>query len=481
MRIILIALSFFIATVAYCGLDMETVKKLYADLGIELKTDQKTVEEYDKDLKKYQAEAKKGNAEAIYKIGRMFEAGQGSLKADMKKALTCYEKAASKNNAAAINHLAGMYMTGHGVEADIDKALEFYKRSVELGDSDAMCNLGILNEYGIGFEENYKDALEWYQKSAEKGNVAGMYNTGRIFGMYNVGSVISTYHNELFDIKKAVSWLDKAIEAGSTSAMIEMANHYTYGTVGQKADHKKAFELYMKAAEMDNRTALGKIFNMGLNGKCDFAEAKAVYEKLKEKTSSDEKGTSKYPEYRMLIFNFGEYDVFRKKQPLLGEGFYNKNTDSNVICALYEDGETGHIMERGVSFKTLARWYEKNVEKGDAVSMYQLGMMHRNLILFSEYEEQEQKKNYDVSNEKAIPLFEKAAEQGHAASMFQLGEIYRFREKVADQYEKDPAKVKEMVKKNKALASEWYRKAAAKGHKRAKKALEDIKNNKQKL
>ena len=64
MRIILIALSFFIATVAYCGLDMETVKKLYADLGIELKTDQKTVEEYDKDLKKYQAEAKKGNAEA---------------------------------------------------------------------------------------------------------------------------------------------------------------------------------------------------------------------------------------------------------------------------------------------------------------------------------------------------------------------------------------------------------------------------------
>ncbi|MBR5625014.1 hypothetical protein IKW72_08465 [bacterium] len=53
MRIVLIALSFFIAIVAYCGLDMDTIAKIYDELGVELKVERKTVEEYDQDLKKY--------------------------------------------------------------------------------------------------------------------------------------------------------------------------------------------------------------------------------------------------------------------------------------------------------------------------------------------------------------------------------------------------------------------------------------------
>ena len=281
MRIILIALSFFIATVAYCELDMDTIAKIYDELGVELKVERKTAEEYDQDLKKYQAEAKKGNAEAIYKIGRMFEAGQGSLKADMKKALTCYEKAAAKNNAAAINHLAGMYMTGHGVEADIDKALEFYKKSAQLGNSDAMCNMGILNENGIGFEENYKDAMSWYQQSAEKGNAAGMFNLGRI---------LCITKNEAFDFKKGISWLEKAADAGSTSAMIILGNKHKGGSLGQKNNLKKAFESYLRAAEHLDRRGFRKIMELCRDEKCDDSATLALYEKMKQKTEKNQNG-----------------------------------------------------------------------------------------------------------------------------------------------------------------------------------------------
>ncbi|MBO4553237.1 sel1 repeat family protein [bacterium] len=466
MRIILIALSFFIATVAYCELDMDTIAKIYDELGVELKVERKTAEEYDQDLKKYQAEAKKGNAEAIYKIGRMFEAGQGSLKADIKKALTCYEKAAAKNNAAAINHLAGMYMTGHGVEADIDKALEFYKKSAQLGNSDAMCNMGILNENGIGFEENYKDAMSWYQQSAEKGNAAGMFNLGRI---------LCITKNEAFDFKKGISWLEKAADAGSTSAMIILGNKHKGGSLGQKNNLKKAFESYLRAAEHLDRRGFRKIMELCRDEKCDDSATLALYEKMKQKTEKNQNGTSKFPDYSDLIY-FHEYKMWLEGVPLLREGgYYTENYDE--LCAIYEDGETGCVMERGIFIKTLARWYEKNIEKGDIVSLYQLGMLHRKLKMQDEYKEEERASNDDVFNNKAIPLFEKAAEQGHVASMFQLGEVYYTKDIFADQHEKDPKKAKENSKKYRELASEWYRKAAAKGHKEAKKQLEYIKKH----
>ena len=451
---------------AYCGLDMDTIAKIYDELGVELKAERKTAEEYDQDLKKHQAEAKKGNAEAIYKIGRMFEAGQGSLQADMKKALACYEKAAAKNNAAAINHLAGMYMTGHGVEADIDKALEFYKKSAQLGNSDAMCNMGILNEYGIGFEENYKDAMAWYQQSAEKGNAAGMCNLGRI---------LCIGKNEAFDLKKGISWLEKAAEAGSTSAMLILGDKYRSGAIGQKNNYKKASESYLKAAERLDRRGFRKIMDLCRDGKCDDSATLALYEKMKQKTEQNPNGTSKFPEYADLIY-FHEYKIWLEGVPLLREGgYYTENYDE--LCAIYEDGETGCVMERGIFIKTLARWYEKNIEKGDIVSLYQLGMLHSKLKMQGEYKEEERASNDNIFKGKAIPLFEKAAEQGHVASMFQLGEIYHFEELYTNQHEKDPKKAKENSKKYRELASEWYRKAAAKGHKEAKKQLEYMKKH----
>ncbi len=456
MRIFLLLLMIIFVSSAQCALDDDTVVKLYADLGIDYKPDKKTDAEYDAELKKLQYDAKKGEAEAMYKIGRMFEAGQGSLKADMKKALTCYEKAAAKNNAAAMNHLAGMYMTGQGVEADIDKALELYKKSAELGNSDAMCNMGVLNQNGIGFEQNYKGALDWFQKSAEKGNAAGMYNLGFV---YNIRK------DETFDTKKAIYWFEKAIEAGSTSAMIELGNMYKNGDVGPKRDYKKARILYVGALEKDDRRAFKMLMNACREEECDDSEAMALYEKLKKKLDTDE--------YR-VIYNLDGFDIRAKKMPLLREGIYAKN-NYNKICVLYEDGETGIIMERGVLVEPLARWYEKNIEKGDVVSLYQLGMLHRKLLMQNEYTAKEAEQSPDICNDKAIPFFEKAAEQGHVASMYQLGEIYYIKYFYADKDEGDPKKAKENAKKYKELASKWYRKAAVKGHNEAKKALERIK------
>ncbi|MBO4553238.1 sel1 repeat family protein [bacterium] len=473
----LVLFVFIFALKAVSGVDISVIAEAYSKLGAELKIERKTDKEYDKDLKKHLAGAKSGNAEEMYKLGRMIEAGEGSITSNIPAALKWYEKAASKKNPAAINHLAGMYMTGQGVQLDIDKGLELYKQSAALGNSDAMSNLGVLSEKGVGIKANEKAATNWYQKAADKGNAVAMLKLGKIF---------SRSSSDLYDKKKAVHWLEKSAEKGSSVAMHELASFY--GANGM-SNHRKIASLCMKSLEKGNNSAFGDIMGFAMAyeqmGISD-SKIKEIGRKVGKRTyisvigsqlDEDDEDIAVQDEHvDRLFINSEEFDLKKEDLPLIREGAY-RDDEPGIFCLLYEDGETDYIKARALNRERVFQWYEKQAEKGDFTAMYQLGKIYSGRDRFSG--SQKEREEF----EKGVSMLKKCAENGDPYAMFALGEAdysvyardYNWLRGKPKDGEAEYDKLKKEYLEIKSSMLGWYEKAAKAGNKRAKEKYDSVK------
>ncbi|EPM4783081.1 tetratricopeptide repeat protein [Providencia stuartii] len=82
-----------------------------------------------------------GNATAQYRLGTMYQYGEGVIQ-DYQKARQWYEKAAKQNNADAQYKLGVMFSHGWGGEQDDQQARLWYLKSAQQGNSSAQSNLG---------------------------------------------------------------------------------------------------------------------------------------------------------------------------------------------------------------------------------------------------------------------------------------------------------------------------------------------------
>lgn len=476
-KTLLVLFVFTFALKAVSGVDISVIAEAYSKLGAELKIERKTDKEYDKDLKKHLAGAKSGNAEEMYKLGRMIEAGEGSITSNIPAALKWYEKAASKKNPAAINHLAGMYMTGQGVQLDIDKGLELYKQSAALGNSDAMSNLGVLSEKGVGIKANEKAATNWYQRAADKGNAVAMLKLGKIF---------SRSSSDLYDKKKAVHWLEKSAEKGSSVAMHELASFY--GANGM-SNHRKIASLCMKSLEKGNNSAFGDIMGFAMAyeqmGISD-SKIKEIGRKVGKRTymsvigsqlDEDDEDIAVQDEHvDRLFINSEEFDLKKEDLPLIREGAY-RDDEPGIFCLLYEDGETDYIKARALNRERVFQWYEKQAEKGDFTAMYQLGKIYSGRDRFSG--SQKEREEF----EKGVSMLKKCAENGDPYAMFALGEAdysvyardYNWLRGKPKDGEAEYDKLKKEYLEIKSSMLGWYEKAAKAGNKRAKEKYDSVK------
>lgn len=86
---------------------------------------------YQTSLKIWLAEAEKGNAEAQYYVGKIYEGGLGT-EPDYKSAAVWYEKAANAGHSASQFSLGNLYEKGLGVPADNNKAFALYRKAAGL-------------------------------------------------------------------------------------------------------------------------------------------------------------------------------------------------------------------------------------------------------------------------------------------------------------------------------------------------------------
>jgi localization factor PodJL len=113
--------------------------------------------------------AEKGQAVAQYRLGTLYERGQG-VAVDGIKAVHWYGLAAAQGNRKAMHNLAVAYASGTGGKRSMAEAARWFAKAAALGLSDSQFNLAVLYERGDGVPQSLVDAYKWYSIAAATGD-----------------------------------------------------------------------------------------------------------------------------------------------------------------------------------------------------------------------------------------------------------------------------------------------------------------------
>jgi len=131
-------------------------------------------------IKEYRPLADRGNAEAQYRIGRMYEFGNGYPE-DKAQGIAWLLKAAAQNHADAQQELGVVYALGDGVPQDDVQAVEWFRKAAMQGDATAQYNMGQMYAKGKGVPKDYAQAIDWWRKSAIQGNSDAQFKLGVVY------------------------------------------------------------------------------------------------------------------------------------------------------------------------------------------------------------------------------------------------------------------------------------------------------------
>lgn len=123
--------------------------------------------------------AQKGNAEAQFKVGEMYESGRGVEK-NRIEALRWINKAAAQGHQVAGYKLLYYDMKINGVTADNKPRLDELQRAADAGDGHAQYYVGLLHARGVGLQKNSTAALEWLNKASLVGVTAAEAEIARV-------------------------------------------------------------------------------------------------------------------------------------------------------------------------------------------------------------------------------------------------------------------------------------------------------------
>ena len=164
--------------------------------------------DYKTALNQFQRLAGKGDSEAQYYLGQMYEHGKG-VKKDKVMAMRWYNQALEAENANAQFHRGFIFY--HAVEVefydavkvekDYREAIKWFRKAAQQNHAPAQFYLGVMYQHGEGVEQNDREAVKWYRSAAQLGNPTAQYNLGV---MYEKGKGVEQNANE------AAKWFRKA-------------------------------------------------------------------------------------------------------------------------------------------------------------------------------------------------------------------------------------------------------------------------------
>jgi TPR repeat protein len=209
-----------------------------------------TVEELQQQL----AQARRGNADAQFQVGRAFETGT-LLERDAQQAVNWYLEAAKRGQADAQFRLGKLFHSGApGVSRQLDSAVKLYRAAARRGHPEAQNWLGYAYQHGHGVPVDYGLALSWYQNAADQGLAEAQTNLGL---MYLTGQGVEQ------DQATAARWFERAAVQGNAVAKNNLAGLYETGW-GVERDEEQAHTLYRDAALTGNELALDNLRRLGL-------------------------------------------------------------------------------------------------------------------------------------------------------------------------------------------------------------------------
>lgn len=142
---------------------------------------------------------------------------------------------------AALVFSCGAVLAQTGLSPEMQKELT----KAGKGDAQAQFRLAVAYNTGKGAPRDAKEALKWYQAAAERGHAEAQNRVG-------TGLLAERRFAE------ALPWFEKAAAQEHPAATNNLATHYDLG-LGADQDRKKAFDLYLKAADLGWPEAMGHL------------------------------------------------------------------------------------------------------------------------------------------------------------------------------------------------------------------------------
>lgn len=396
----------------------------------------------------------------------------------------------------------------NGYAKDYKKAVQYYHAAADKGHVYSRFMLGLKYYYGLGTNTNYAEAVKWFKSYFEENTGSGVSAT-RIGDCYNKGGYgLSADRNEAIhwyrigaknnndDAKKALREMGVSVNGGSSSSSssssggksaeeyYQLAENYDNGKNGYAKDYTKAFQNYLKAAEMGYREAywmVGLKYRYGLGTSRDYAEAAKWWVKYCEIVS----GSSYVAKCLGDIYKEGGYGISANRDEAIR--WYRISADRGNDDGKKALREMGIDPNRSSSYSSSSPSSSVNAGGMTAKECYEMG---------KNYENGKNGKPKDVR--KAFQYYLKAAEMGCADAYWCVGLEYMYGPGLDKNYVEAVRWFKKNYEAhswsttsakcigecyrdggygltaNRDEAIRWFREAANKGNDDAKKALRDM-------
>ncbi|HTW54522.1 MAG TPA: tetratricopeptide repeat protein [Stellaceae bacterium] len=105
--------------------------------------------------------AEHGDAKAQFRLGFMYDSGQG-VPRDQAEAAKWYRKAGDQGVMLAQDRLGVMYLAGQGVAQDFAESTAWFRKASDQGDDNAQWQLGDAYAEGRGIAQDNVAAYMWY-------------------------------------------------------------------------------------------------------------------------------------------------------------------------------------------------------------------------------------------------------------------------------------------------------------------------------
>lgn len=180
---------------------------------------------------------------------------------DYERGKQYYDLLADEKDENGLYYLGVLYGQGWGVEQDSVKAAAFFKQAMDLDSARSAYNLAVLYTYGDDeIRRNLDRGLEYFCRAAELGY------EGAADLMNDIGVKILNGDGFTQDPALALTWYEKAGEAGSTYAWNNLGYLYTYHPLKEiEQDLDAGLDCYSQSAGLGDESALNSIYTTAVN------------------------------------------------------------------------------------------------------------------------------------------------------------------------------------------------------------------------
>ncbi len=351
----------------------------------------------------YLEKAAEGNmGSAIYRLGVMYETGQG-VPRNLERAVELYHKAAEMGirEAQALYGIS-LRMGKGGLEPNLVQAETWLRRAALQGDIEAAVILGDMNGRGNDdMPPSYIEAARWYRFAAEKGHAGA----ARALGMLYLGGL-----GVAQSLEEGVSWLEKAAEHGDGAVIAHLGN-LTLQYPGLVTLDNLINERLRPAAEKGDQLAA---FNLAV---C-LLRAKAGEENQRHperesearqwmKIAMEKVVNARFWYGRMLMEGLGGEQDKTEGRRYIREAAENHMVDAqNMWATMLMEGDTD---DGKANPQEALKYYQEAANKNHVSSMFSLGALYGG------------GNQIPVDRVKAQKWFSRAAQEGHAMAQLMLG------------------------------------------------------------